>query len=635
MTSDSISFDHSAAIDGLIERSFEAFKPPERLTVSEWAVRHRRLSPEGSAFTGRFRLETAPYQQEPMEAVNDADVQSVVLMWASQTGKTEVINNVVGFFICEEPSPMLILQPTLDMAETWSKDRLAPMVRDTAVLTDLVADAKARDSGNTVLHKRFTGGHVTVAGANSPASLASRPIRVVLCDEVDRYPQSAGAEGDPISLAQKRSDTFFNSVHVTTSTPTIKGVSRVEAEFDLTDQRRWFCPCPHCKEYQTLKWEQVSWDKDEDGKHLPETARLICSECNKDISDKQREVMVRQGEWRATAPFEGKRGYHLNGLCSLFPPRKGYKTRLHQAVAQFLDAKHRGTESIKAWTNTFLAETWEEQGETVHASPLMARREPYSEIVPQDAVVLVAGCDCQDDRIEVEIVAFGVGEECWGIEYKTIYGAITNPATWTSLDEFLTRSWKHESGVQLRVASAMIDTGYQSKIVYDFCKPREVNRVFAIKGVAGVNRPVVSRPNRGNSAKVALFSLGVDSAKELIYSRLKIEDSGAGYCHFPIGQGYDEEYFEQLTAEKAVTRVRNGVKSRVWQKTRARNEALDVRVYALAAFINLNASLDQLAKSLKARSVDESKPNEPSKKDPFQSVIRPPRQAGFVNSWKT
>ena len=182
----------------------------------------------------------------------------------------------------------------------------------------------------------------------------------------------------------------------------------------------------------------------------------------------------------------------------------------------------------------------------------------------------------------------------------------------------------------------MIDTGYQSKIVYDFCKPREVNRVFAIKGVAGVNRPVVSRPNRGNSAKVALFSLGVDSAKELIYSRLKIEDSGAGYCHFPIGQGYDEEYFEQLTAEKAVTRVRNGVKSRVWQKTRARNEALDVRVYALAAFVNLNANLDQLAKSLKARSVDESKPNEPPKKDPMQAIAKPkPPRTGFVNAWKT
>ena len=636
MNLENISFDHSEAIDGLVERSFEAFRPPERLTVSEWAVRHRRLSPEGSAFTGRFRLESAPYQQEPMEAVNDPDVQSVCLQWASQTGKTEILNNIVGFFISEEPSPMLILQPTLDMAETWSKDRLAPMVRDTPILTELVADSRARDSGNTVLHKRFNGGHISVAGANSPSSLASRPIRVVLCDEVDRYPNSAGAEGDPVSLAQKRSDTFFNSVHVITSTPTIKGVSRVEAEFGMTDQRRWFCPCPHCGKHQTLEWAQVTWDKDEDGKHLPETAHLVCSECNKKITDKQREEMVCKGEWRATAPFSGKRGYHLNGLCSLFPPRKGFKTRLHQAVTQFLDAKHRGTESIKAWTNTFLADTWEEQGETVHSSPLLARAEPYAGTVPQDAVVLTAGIDCQQDRLECEVVAWGLGEECWGIEYKVIIGAITNPATWTQLEEFLGRSWQHESGVQLRIASAMIDTGYQSKIVYDFCKPREVNRVFAIKGVAGANRPIVSRPSRSNSSKVALFSIGVDSAKELIYSRLKIEESGAGYCHFPIGNGYDDEYFDQLTAEKAVVRVKNGMKTRTWQKTRARNEALDIRVYALSAFINLNASLDQLAKSLKARSIDETKPKEQPKKDPFQAVQRrTPRNSSFVNSWKT
>ena len=234
----------------------------------------------------------------------------------------------------------------------------------------------------------------------------------------------------------------------------------------------------------------------------------------------------------------------------MFPPRKGYKTRLHQAVAQFLDAKHRGIESLKAWTNTFLADTWEEQGETVSASPLLARCEPYAGKVPEDAVVLTCGVDCQDDRLEAEVVGWGLGEECWGIEYKTIYGSITNPATWSQLEQWITQPWEHESGVHLRVASAMIDTGYQSKIVYDFCKPREVNRFFAIKGVAGANRPIVSRPARSNSGKVALFSLGVDSAKELLYSRLKIDQAGAGYCHFPIGNGYDDEYFEQLTAEK-------------------------------------------------------------------------------------
>ena len=581
-----------------------------------------------------FRVSMAPYQAEPMDCAMDNSVQSVVLMWASQLGKTECCNNIIAYHIDLDPSPILCLQPTLEIAASWSTDRLSPMVRDTPVLKNLVADPKARDSGNTKLHKKFTGGHITIAGANSPASLAARPIRVVLCDEVDRYPASAGTEGDPISLAMKRSDTFFNSVHVVTSTPTTRGLSRIESEFELTDQRKWFCPCPHCDEYQTLEWANVKWDKDEEDKHLPETARLVCAKCEKEIDDAMRKEMVERGEWRPTAPFSGKRGYHINGLVSLFPPKRGYDTRLHQAVAQFLDAKHRSIESLKAWTNTFLAETWEEVSETVESSPLLARCEPYAAKVPMDAVVLTAGVDCQEDRLEAECVGWGMNEECWGIQSKVFYGQITNPATWTALDEWLSQQWEHESGVQLRIASAMVDTGYQSKIVYDFCKPREVRRVFAIKGVAG-SRPIVSRPNRGNSAKVALFSIGTDSAKELLYSRLKIEESGPGYCHFPIDPAYDTEYFDQLTAEKAVTKAKAGVKTRVWVKKRARNEALDIRVYALAAFVNLNANLDQLAKSLKARSVDESQSKEPTRKDPMQAIARPPRRTGFVNSWKT
>ncbi len=237
---------------------------------------------------GMFRIAMAPYQAEPMDCAMDNSVQSVVLMWASQTGKTEVINNLIGFHIDLDPSPILCLQPTLEIAASWSTDRLSPMVRDTPVLKNLVADPKARDSGNTKLHKKFTGGHITIAGANSPASLAARPIRVVLCDEVDRYPASAGTEGDPISLAMKRSDTFFNSVHVITSTPTTRGVSRIESEFELTDQRKWFCPCPHCGEQQTLEWANIKWDKDEEGEHLPETARLVCEKCEKEIDSSLR-----------------------------------------------------------------------------------------------------------------------------------------------------------------------------------------------------------------------------------------------------------------------------------------------------------------------------------------------------------
>lgn len=577
----------------------------------------------------------APYQAEPMEAVTDDSVQSVVLMWASQSGKTEVINNALSYHFHLDPSPILCVQPTLEMAASWSTDRLAPMIRDTPVLCELFGDPKARDSSNTKLYKKFPGGFIAIAGANSPASLASRPIRVVVADEVDRFPASASTEGDPISLAVKRSETFFNSVQILTSTPTLKHLSRIESEFELTDQRKWFCPCPHCGEFETLKWSQVKWDKDAEGNHLPETARMICEHCDKEISDKQRQEMVAKGEWRPTAEFKGKRGYHLNGLVSLFPPKRGYENRLHQAVAQFLDAKHRGIESLKSWVNTFLAETFEPSGETVESSPLLARREPYAAEVPQDAVVLTAGIDCQQDRLEAEVVAWGKAEECWGIQSKIFYGQVTNPATWSELDEWLSKPWQHESGISLRIASAMIDTGYQSKIVYDFCKDKETRRVFAAKGVGG-SRPIVSRPSRGNSAKVPLFSIGTDSSKELLYSRLKISESGPGFCHFPIDPGYDSEYFDQLTAEKAITKVKNGVKQRIWIKRRPRNEALDIRVYALAAFVNLNANLDQLAKSLKAKSINEGKPKVQPVKEPMQAMQKMPRRSGgFVSGWKT
>ena len=602
--------------------------------MTEWAEKYRRLSTESSSMPGMFRVSMAPYQAEPMNAASDDTVSTIVLMWGSQLGKSECISNILMMHAHLDPSPILCVQPTLEIATSWSTDRLAPMIRDTPVLKDLFGDPRARDSQNTKLYKKFPGGFIVVAGANSPASLAARPIRIVAMDEVDRFPFSAGTEGDPVALAQKRTETFHNSVQLMTSTPTLRHLSRIESEFELTDQRKWFCPCPHCEEYQTLAWANVKWDKADDGSHLPETARMVCEHCGENINDEERRTMVANGEWRPTAAFSGKRGYHINGLVSLFPPKRGYQNRLHQAVAQFLDAKHSSVEGLKVWTNTFLAESFEQISSTVEASPLLARCEPYAAKVPRDAVVLTAGVDCQDSYLVAECVGWGIGEEAFGIDSRVFYGQITNPGTWAQLDEWLSQSWEHESGVSLRIASAMIDTGYQSKIVYDFCHPREMRRVFAVKGVGGV-RPIVSRPNRGNSAKVALFSIGTDSAKELLYSRLKIEEPGPGYCHFPIDPAYDTEYFDQLTAEKAVTKIKAGVKSTVWVKKRPRNEALDCRIYAMGALVNLNSNLDQLAKSLKARSVDEGKPKEQPRKDPMQAIIRAPRRTGYVNSWKT
>ncbi len=559
-------------------RAFDLFKPVPALSPTEWADRYRILSKESSAQPGRYDSAMAPYQREPMDSVLDNSVERVVLMWASQTGKTETINNIVGFHIDWKPSPILVLQPTLEMAETWSKDRLVPMLRDTPRMHGKVQDPRSRDANNTILHKRFPGGHVTACGANSAASLASRPIRVVICDEVDRYPLSAGTEGDPVALAYKRSDTFADSVLFMTSTPTIKGISRIEAEFELTDKRHFFVPCPKCGKFQTLKWAQVQWPKDE-----PEKAYYECSQsaCRARLNDAQRVRMLGKGEWRATAPFSGKRGYHLTGIYSPFPSKKGFRSRLHQMAVDFLDAKKKGEETLKVWTNTFLAETWEVQSEKGPQPELIyARREDY-ETIPEKCVVLVAGADVQQDRIEVEIVG---------------------------------------SGAELQVAATCIDSGHKPKIVYSFVKRCQPRRVFAVKGVGTNGVPWVTR-----SKKLPVLLLKVNAAKEAVYSRLNLEEPGPGYLHF--NKRFDLEFFRQLTSERVVTKFRFGHPYKTFEP-HGRNEALDARVYAMAALDLIRPNYAKLAENLKAAVDLEKNPPQPEqKKAPAM------RRGGFGSGW--
>ena len=335
--------------------------------------------------------------------------------------------------------------------------------------------------------------------------------------------------------------------------------------------------------------------------------------------------MVKQGEWRPTAPFKGKRAT-LNGLCSLFHRAKATKHDCTKRLPSFWTRNIEASNRSKLGRIRF-SRTRGKSRRNRSASPLLARCEPYAGKVPEDAVVLTCGVDCQDDRLEAEVVGWGL-KECWVSSTKPSR-LITNPATWSQLEQWITQPWEHEW-----VHRALPPDDRHRLSVEDRVRLLQTARgesVLAIKG-CGANRPIKSRPA---VATAKVVQLGVDSAKEL-YSRLKIEEAGAGYCHFPIGNGYDDEYFEQLTAEKAVVRIKNGMKTRTWQKTRARNEALDVRVYALAAFVNLNANLDQLAKSLKAKSVDENKPEAPPKADPYKAIHnRRPRSQNFATSWKT
>lgn len=604
----------------------KVFDPPPRMTVTEWADRYRYLSPESSGQHGKYSSDQTPYAREWMDAANDPTATGVVLMVASQLGKTEALNNVVGYFMDIEPTSILMVQPTIDLAESWSKERLAPMIRDTPSLAAKVSDPRSRDSGNTLLHKVYPGGNIAMAGANAPSGLASRPRRVVLLDEEDRFPVSAGSEGDPASLAIRRTETYWNPVIYETSTPTVKTVSRIEARYEESDKRRLWCPCPHCGERQTLKWAQMRYNPDGDGSD----AHMVCERCDGVINDQQRRQMVKAGQWIAEHPERTLRGYHLCGMASLFRHKRGYKNRLHQMVAEHLSAKRKGKEVLRTWVNTFLAETWEEDGEGVPWEPLMARREDWGEF-PADGLILTAGLDVQGDRVEAEIVAWGEGEDSWSLDYHIVMGDMNRAEVQAEIDELLARKWVHPvSGVEIGVSCALIDSGHKTKAVYQYTRRREVKRIYACKGVGGPGVPIIGRPTRRGIERAALFAIGTDTAKDLIYSRLQTGEKGSGFMHFPHDRG--EDWFRQLTSEVRVTRYKNGVPfSKFENPSKARNEALDLRVYATAALALLRVDWKKLKsvikqpKKTKAEN-DEKKPSEKERR-------RARRGGGWVNAW--
>lgn len=600
----------------IAEAWLSVFEPPPRVSVSEWANEFRFLSSESSATHGKYSTAMTPYAVEWMDSIQDPEATGTVLMVGSQLGKTEVLNNMVGYFIDVEPAPILVVQPTVEMGEAWSKERLAPMVRDTPRIKEKISDVKSRTSGNTISHKTFPGGNLAITGANAPSGLAARPRRVVLLDEVDRYPITAGSEGDPVSLAVRRTESFWNAVVVMTSTPTVKGRSRIETEFEASDQRRYFCACPRCGHEQTLKWVNVRWEE-EDGSD----AYLHCEGCEAKLTDPERIIMVRSGKWVPTYPERTLRGYHLPGIASLFRHKRGYKNRLHQMAAENIKVKKAGKEALRTWINTFLGETWEDEGESVAWEPLMQRREDWGEF-PKDCLLLTAGVDIQGDRFEIEIVGWGEGEESWSIYHASVMGDFNDQNTQTALDDILQKKWRHPSGAEIGVSCCFIDSGHKTKSVYSFTKPREGRRVYACKGVGGPGVPIVNRPTRRGAERAALFAIGTDTAKELIYSRLSLGAKGAGFMHFPNDR--PEDWFRQLTSETKVIRYKNGVPfSRFENPSKARNEALDLRVYASAALSLMRVNWETLKRTILTK---------PEKKKSAKKKTSKKR-GGWVNDW--
>ena len=562
----------------ILADSVKLWAPPEKLLMSEWADKYARLSPESSADTGRWR--TYPYQRGIMDALLDPSIEIISWMKSARVGYTKLLNWDTAFHIAQEPCSQLIVQPTVDDAAGYSKDEIAPMLRDMPVLEGLVMEPKSRDSKNTILKKSYPGGILHLVGANSARGFRRITVKRVKFDEVDGYPPTAGHEGDQIKLGTMRSETFWDRKIILGSTPTIAGISRIEKSFNESDQRYRFLPCPFCGHFQVLKFRQIKWPKGE-----PWNARYECEKFKKLIPHSMKRTMDEAGEWRATKPFKGHAGFHIWAGYSYSPN----STWAHIAE-EFLKVKQ-DREQLKTFTNTVLGETWEEQGEQPEWAALAARAEPYKILtVPFNAGLITAGVDTQDNRLEVLIEAWGRGEESWVIYQSALYGDPDQPEVWKQLDELLFQTYRHESGADMHMASVGIDTGvHKTQSVYNYCRSRGPV-VFALKGSSSIGKPVISRPSKqditynGAVIKngVALYMIGDDVAKGTIYNRLKLTEPGPGYTHFPIG--LHDEFYLQLTAEKIVKSFnKSGFETQKWVKTRTRNDVLDCKVYSYAA----------------------------------------------------
>jgi len=583
----------------LLRKAKERLGPPPKLTISEWADQYCYL-PDNNAEPGRWRTSRAAYQKGIMDAIGDKHIQKVSIMTSAQVGKTSMLNNAIGYYIHQNPKSIIIMHPTLKDAKDWSTFKLASMIASTPVLKHKVAKPRSRDKTNTTLRKEYPGGYLMTLGSNSTSELRGRSAPIILCDEVDAYELTS--EGDAINLLWKRANTFKDRKLVLTSTPTVKDISRIDQAWESSDKRRYYVPCPHCDKTQWLKWSHVKWDKDTVGKHLPQTTYYECEHCHQRIEHSYKAKMIAKGQWQAETEFNGHAGFHLNELIS---PWRTWA----EVVEDFLEKK--AQKDLQVFFNAAMGEPWEELGEKVDGNNIYLRREYYGPDLPEQSVVLTAGVDVQDDRLECEIVAWGPGEESWSIDYVILRGDPGRELLWSKLTSILARTYNHPSGNQLSLSGTAIDTGgHYTQEVYRYCRQHPY-RVYAIKGNAIPGGPLVARPTKRNLGKVNLFSVNTVTAKDTVYSRLNLAEPGPGYSHFPVKEIYNVEYFHQLTVEKRVLRYKQGRPYHTYvTPSGARNEALDCRVYALAALYIINPNMVPL----------ENKSSNQSKKKPLKST---------------
>lgn len=626
-------------LNACLAKILSGMKPPEDLTVSQWADKNRRLTSESSAEVGKWRTSRTPYMFDILDSFTDPLIEHIVVVAASQVGKSETINNMVGYCIDQDPGPILLIQPTIDDVKRYSEMRIAPMIRETRCLKRKVADPKSRDAANTKRQKSFPGGVLVMTGSNVAHDLSSMPIRYVFGDERDRWATSAGSEGDPWELAVARTRTFYNKKMVEVSTPTVKGASAIENSYNLGTMERWKTQCPHCGEYVEITFDNIRFEYDtaENGDkkifHISEIF-YVCPECG-GISD-EHTMKSQPAKWVATVPEARKhhktRSFWLTAWVSPW-------ATWESIILQFLQA---GTDSAKLQVvyNTQFGELWEERGDMATEDDVMARREVYEAEVPDGVLLLTCGVDTQDDRLEYEVVGHRRYGETWGIKKGVILGRPDTEEVWERLDEVLSHKYKFKSGVSLQISRTFIDEGgHFTQEVRQHCLARQYDHVFAIKGANRPDIPYTAPPKKQKIVvngkvigQVWVYEIGVNAGKQKIVDNLRVQSPGANYCHFPLRDDYGKQFFKQLMSEHLayVPKLKHPWQ---WQKIpgHERNEAFDIRNYNLAACEILSPDWDAIEQKLRT-----TKPGEENAPIPMkEKKVKPRRRkkSDFYDDW--
>ncbi len=620
------------SVTAALKRALQHLIPPPELKPSEWAESNVRI-PLGNAKPGPIRFDNAPYQRGMLDAIKETGVRRVTYDTGAQLGKTTVQQCAIGYFTAHEPKSQIFVQPTQGDVQTFIETKLRPMLESNPAIRNRMAKPRGRNGVNNGRMISYIGGWLMFSWAGSPKTLRGRSAPVTHADEIDGF--DATPEGDPSELLAQRSASFGDeALRTESSTPTIKGASRIEKAYEEGDQRRYYVPCPHCEHPQFLKWQNVTWsgrhstgiddyEEDIEKDHHPDTAGYACEACGVVWTDGERIMAIRTAEangqgWKATKPFKGHASFHAPEMLSTF-------RRMRDIVQSYLDKLAIG--DMQSFVNVSLALAYEEKGEKADPNSLKSRAEVYRAEVPAGGLYLTAGIDMQMDRLECEVVAWGVGEESWSVGYYVLWGDPLHGDVWNDLDELLASTYQHESGAVLPISSACLDTGGTqgyTQAAYEYARGKTGRRLFAIKGVPGWGRAIVEKPQRKqsgkNARKVDLFLVGTDEAKLVVMRRLAQEVRTGGYCHFPADR--DEEWYKQITAEKLTIRYIKGQPIREWSKPdRARNEALDCRVYALAALKIMQPSFKRLAERYKS----DEKPQEIEEK-PAEIIEKPAKK---------